>query len=287
MATDDVVSPEFELGGYRIGGPSGEWDVVEWDAGELQQQAQDDVIDGLTLFGRDTEIPPTWVVQLRANGSNEQGAQAQVANLASAWRPAQLETPGADVPLRYRYLGRWRRVYGRPRQVVIPTTGPLSWAGRSELEAQFRLSSVLHYDDAEQSVSLTSIPPTVGGLVAPIVAPLTTAKNSEVAADTVTVGGDTATPLRVIFRGPITDPWMTVGGVRIALTGRIAAGQTVTVDARARTVLRQDGASVAGMLSRTARMGRLRLPPGTHAVRYGGTGTARATVAWRNAWRTL
>jgi hypothetical protein len=287
MATDDVVSPEFELGGYRIGGPSGEWDVVEWDAGELQQQAQDEVLDGRTLFGRDTAIPPIWVLQLRANASDEQGAQTQAANLASAWRPAQLEMPGADVALRYRYLGRWRRIYGRPRQIGVPSTGPLSWAGRSEVPAAFQLSEALHFDDAEQSVSLTSIPPTVGGLVAPIVAPITTAKNSEVAAGSIAVGGDTETPLRVVFRGPITDPWMTVGGVRIALSGRIAAGQTVTVDARARTVLRQDGGSVAGMLSRTARMGQLRLPPGTHAVRYGGTGTARATVAWRNAWRTL
>jgi hypothetical protein len=277
----------FEIGGLELGHDDGPIRVLEWDPEEQELQSYGSVVNGRMLFGRDEPVPPTWRFRFRTRvQGGEAGAQAKVAQLVAAFRPDNL-APGEDVPLRYLLAGRWRRVYGRPQRVVAPSTDVLVQQGRADVPATFQLTEALHFDDAEQSVSLTSIPPTVGGLVAPIVAPITTAKNSEVAADSITVGGDTETPLRVVFRGPITDPWMTVGGIRIALSGRIAAGQTVTVDARARTVLRQDGASVAGMLSRTARMGQLRLPPGAHAVRYGGTGTARATVAWRNAWRTL
>jgi hypothetical protein len=278
----------FELDGV----PFGAWPgvvVKQFTPGEAAVESGDTphpTRPGV-LAGKDVLRAATWTWELITSATDEVTARALLAPLAGAWQAAQELDPFEQQVLRYRVAGRWRRVYGRARRWAPPKPGPTTRSGRADVTAEFAVLDPLHYDDVEQAVSLTSIPPTVGGFVAPIVAPLTTAKNSETAADTITVGGDTTTPLRVTFYGPNTDPWMTVAGVRVALTGRIAAGRRVTVDARAGTVLDQNGDSVGGMLSRTARMGQLRVPPGTHAVRYGGSDSARATVAWRNAWRTL
>lgn len=285
MSVSDVVSPVFEISGYQFG--DAEWDIAEWDTGTLQLETVDAVVGGRRLFGRDSDIPQVWTLGLRTDAETEDEAQSKVAAFARAWRPPALQSAGATVALRYKYLGRWRRVYGRPRGMSVPSTGPLAWAGKAELVADFELADALHYDDALQAVALESVPPSSGGIVAPLVAPISTTRAGDTAYRFITVGGDAPTPLRVTFTGPITNPWVTVSGVRVALTGSVAYDQAVTVDARTRTVLRQDGASAAGMLGRRTRMDRLRLPPGTHEIRYGGTGQATVTVAWRNAWRTL
>lgn len=282
---------QFELDGAVFGGRHGAVIVRSFDPGTREVRAQDvdrPGADGL-MFGVDYQRPPLWTWELSANRASHEAAIATVAALEGAWaRWAPRTRPGHAEPLRYRFAGRTRRVYGRPRRFAAPDVGSvLMRQGRGDIVADFQLADPLHYDDVERSATLYSVPPSTGGIVAPLVAPISTTRAGDTAHRFITVGGDIETPLRVTFAGPITAPWVEVGGVRIALTGSVAYDQAVTVDARTRTVLRQDGASAAGMLTRRTRMDRLRLTPGTHEIRYGGTGQATVTVAWRDAWRTL
>ena len=58
----------------------------------------------------------------------------------------------------------------------------------------------------------------------------------------------------------------------------LAFDQSVTVDTRKFTVLRNDGVSLAGTLARGARLSQARLKPGSSNVTFGGTdATGRAT----------
>ncbi|WP_159795639.1 phage distal tail protein [Puerhibacterium puerhi] len=279
----------FSLSGYEFGHVNGPWRTLDWEVIDLGVETTDAVINGRTLFGRDTAIPPVWRLRFRSLvPGGEAGAQDAVARLVQAWRTANTASPGTDVPLRYYIAGRWRRVWGRPRRLTVPTADPLVTRGRAEVTAEFQLTEAIHFDDTSQSAQVFGIPPSTGGIVAPLVSPLTTTKTSDIAYRFITVGGDIPAPIKVTFTGHATNPWARIGGKMVRLNGSIAAGQSVTVDSRAMTVLRNDGASVAGMLNRTTRLADLRLAPGTHEIQFGGgSGEASVTVAWSDAWRTL
>jgi hypothetical protein len=100
----------------------------------------------------------------------------------------------------------------------------------------------------------------------------------------------------VTIHGPITNPSVTITGLwTLALAATIAAGDVVTIDTRpwARTVLRNGSAtaSLAGSLTRTsARLSGASIPPGTYeCVLRGtdGTGTASASVTWRETYSAI
>lgn len=260
--------------------------VQDFDPGEsdIRELVVDNPLGDGVNFGDERLAPPTWTFDAVAYGDVVAEADALAAALAVAWRPAELRQPGATVPLRYEHRGRWRRVYGRPGKFV-PDAAAID--GVASMLATFRLSDPLHFDDAEQSVTIRSVPPSSGGIVPPLVAPISTTKAGDPASRFAVVGGDAPAPLRITFTGPISAPWVRVGGVLVQMSGSIAYDRTVTVDSRAMTVLRDDGASVAGMLSPRTRMADLRLSPGTHEIQFGGTGEATVTVAWRSAWRSL
>ncbi|QUC01226.1 hypothetical protein [Cellulosimicrobium cellulans] len=283
----------FEVAGVGFGTRPGDLVLVrsfEPGTQDLENQdAANPVGDGV-LVGRDRARATTWSWELFTNERDEPSARAAVAPLAAAWRSATALPPGELMTLRYFVAGRWRRVYGRPRRWAPPVSGPALAAGRADVVCDFRVTDPLHYDDDEQTVTLQIVPPTTGGLLAPLVAPLSTARSSAPAARFITVRGDAPAPVRVTFHGPVKDPWVRGTGWEVGLVGSIAYDGRVVVDTRTTTVLRADGASVAGMLSRRTRLAELRLAPGPHELTFGGidpTGTAAATVAWRDAHYSL
>ena len=263
---------------------AGASDVVVQDA----QRAQRDGI----IVGRDYLGAAVWAFDIDTRAGGEAGAAAADASLHKEWNnPAIRTNPNITVPLSYQMAGRWRRVYGRPGKYAGINGNTMTKRGIGRITCDFRVTDPLHYDDAETSVVLTIVTATTGGLMAPLAAPLSTVRSSAPRAGTVKNTGDAATALKVTFHGPITNPWVrSTAGMEVGLIGTLAYDQTVTVDPLSGAVTRNGGTSAAGMLTRKTRMSTTVLQPGTTELTFGGTdptGTATATLAWRNAYTSI
>ena len=283
-----MISGQFELNGYAFG-TGLPWRVADFDTGARAVRSQDSPWpnrDG-RLLGRDYDDGGQWAFLLRHRGTDL--ALDAVADLRSAWQ--SLRGPLETVALKYQTERGERRVYGRPRGFRQISTPHGREVGLADIEATFDLADPLHYSDAESSLTLGLSPASPRAWRFPMAPPFTwLSADAPVQVRQAVVGGDAPTPLRAIFRGPVADPWLQIGGVRVALVGSLAYDEVVTVDARLMTVRRQDRASVPGRLAPRVRMADLVLPPGTHEVSFGGvdaTGTATATLEWRAAWRSL
>ncbi|MBM6622675.1 hypothetical protein JTF08_13750 [Micrococcaceae bacterium RIT802] len=285
---------KFRLGNTEFGGESGHIIVSGFDPGPPELITNDNQRpqrDGI-MVGRDYLGEQNWAFDLVTNRNNLTEAIQTAAELAAAWRsPSVRRAPNVVVPLSYEMDGRWRRVYGRPGRFAGIKGDVLAVQGGGRITADFRVTDPLFYDEAEASVVLTIVPATTGGLVAPLVAPLTSARSSAPRAGFVENVGDAETPLKVVFHGPVADPWVrAAAGWEIGLTGSLAYDVSVTVDPLAGTVTRSDGAPVAGMLTRATRLSRSLLPVGQSELTFGGsdiTGTATATLSWRNAYQSI
>lgn len=282
----------FRLGDVEFGGRFGDLVVEDFQPGEAELVTNDNARpqrDGV-LVGRDFLGAANWAFDVATNMGDVEGARAAAGALARVWlSEATRQTPNVTVPLSYQLEegGPWRRVYGRPGKYAGPTADVLMRQGVGRINADFRVTDPLHYADTETKVELQIVPATAGGIVAPIVAPVSTLATSGVRAGFVNNGGDAPTPLRVTFYGPVTDPWVrAAAGWEIGLEGSIAYDRSVTVDARAGTVTRNGGAPVNGMLTRKTRLSAARLPVGESELTFGGkdaTGTARVRLAWSDA----
>lgn len=288
--------PTFDLAGLTFGGHHSPLQVSSFSPGTPEARTQDvtnDVADGDT-FGRDYLTPPTWSWDLFTDLDTDHGAHELAEQVAAIWLDEDLRSrPGAVIPLRYLMAGRWRRVYGRPRRYAGPDGGLLTALGRAEMTADFKLAHHLHYDDIEQAAQVGTVPARVGGFVFPAVFPLTTATRTESERSSqFTVGGSAPAWPRITVEGPISDATISVGTWSMRLTGAIAYDQSVIVDTAPwmRSITRGDGAPLAGALHPTTSMLDLKLKPGHYELKLTGTdltGTARATIAWRDAYYGL
>ncbi len=278
----------FSLDGFTFGGGPGSPIRVEaFDPGSRTVIDQDSQISGMLgrLMGRDDLDAPEWLFQLAVEDGRDAALYDALGRLTAAWQPTETRW------LRYGLPGRSRRVWGRTRRFRVNEV--VWWDGVEHLpvDASFQLADPRHFDDVAQTVTLDIVPASVGGLQAPLAAPLATVRSSEPRTGFITAHGDAPAPVTVVFRGPISSPWVSGPGWRIGLTGSLAYDQTVTVDALAATAtLTPGGASVAGRLTRQTRLRDAALRPGRQELRFGGTdktGTATATVTWRDAWWSL
>ena len=188
---------------------------------------------------------------------------------------------------------RWRRVYGRPTGVTPPDGGLLTSMGRGELNAEFNVIDPLYYSDDEHTATVRLVPPSrLDGLATPLTTPLTTGGSGVASAPgTFAVGGRAATGVLIEVNGPVSDAWVEAAGWRVELVGPVAEGETVTIDARPWVrATRRGFTPVSGTLSARTNLTRVALTPGTHQLLFGGhspTGSATATLKWRNAWKSL
>jgi hypothetical protein len=281
---DGLVFGEFqpvEVAAFDLGGP----DIA---AGDLDVPGGDG-----RIFGYDYARGRTLAFEFFTNAADGAGARAAWAALASRWHdPAVRLSPRAVVPLRIRDYGMDTIVvYGRPRNLDAVSTGLLD-RGRVDLTGTFEAVDDLFYADTEQSVTLDLLPQIGAGLILPFTLPavLTPVGGSDTT--TLVNEGDAGAWPVIEFSGPVTNPgveWVGTG-TRVELVTTLAYDQTATVDTRpwARTVLRSDGASLAGAV-RGPRLADLALPPGATEVRFTGqdmTGAARATIRTRSARST-
>lgn len=288
--------PTFEVGGVMLGGDPNPIQVAKFEPSWPELRTQDverDTGDG-ALVGRDYFGSSSWSFEIFTNATDYGEALALAGQVAKVWTGDMVRTtPGAVLPLRYHMSGRWRRVYGRPRRYAGPDGGVATMQGKADITADFMIVDHLFYDDTEQQIEVGTVPSSVGGFIFPLIFPLTTARRTAMSrTGQFQVGGVAPTWPVITIQGPISDPEVSVGDWSLRLVGHIAYDRSVTVDTSpwARTVTRSDGASVAGMLHSSARLGEMRLDPGFHELSLTGkdsTGTARARIAWRDAYYSL
>lgn len=277
--TGDTLDTPLMVSSFTAGGA----DVRSQDT-DLAQQ--DGVLPGADLLGG-----RLWGWEISARGATLADVLAANESLEQAWRtPARLQ-PGVNVPLSYQINNRWRRVYGRPGRYSGINPDYVAESGIGHLVCDFRVNDPLHYDDVESTVQLTIVPATSGGLQSPLASPLSTVRSSAPRAGLVSNTGNAATALKVTFHGPITNPWVrSPTGLEVGLNTSLAYDQTVTVDPLAGTVTRQDGSPAAGLVTRKTYLPTQLLQAGTTELTFGGTdptGTATATLAWRNAHTSI
>lgn len=244
------------------------------------------------LAGRDYLGSGTWTFELSTNVRDEVGALAKAGALISAWRDPKVRLrPNVTVPLSYQVAGRWRRVYGRPAQITDPVSDVHAKLGVAKLVASFRVLDPNFYDDQLTTVNLTSVPKMFGGLVTPVVTPLTTTGSSGKRAGLVDNLGDMDSPLIATFHGPARNPKVVAAaGWEIGFIGTLAYDQSVAIDARAGTAIRNDGTSMAGALTRATQLSKAVIPAGSSELTFTAideTGTASVDLSWFNAYSSI
>lgn len=255
--------------------------------GDVQRVREDGV-----AFGEDYRGGKTFTFEIAVltdTDPDPHAAGAEALNvLEGVWTDERFrDRSSAYGVLRSNLAGRVTRCYGRPRRYA-ETPGRTTPKGYTPVVADFAIADGRFYDDTEQQASVGLITPASGSLVAPLEAPLVT--TAEVSQETtLTVGGSKSTWPVVTFHGPVMDPEVTIGPLKIGLKALVTTGVSVTVDPRpwVRTVTRSDGANQAGKLSyATPPLRKCTIAPGTHETVFRGidaTGTSWCEVRWRNA----
>lgn len=279
---------DFDLNGYVIGGDKTRpVYAVGLDTGMVSHRDQDQLNPhgDDRYFGDDELEGPTWTLELRTGRNvSTQIALGSLGAVTRAWRAAP-RGAGQESTLRYMAGGRVRRVYGRPRNFTFDPTLLYSH-GYVSAGAQFVTADTLQYDDVEESLRVGLVPGNAGGLVSPLISPLTTVAGGQ-RQGIVNIEGDAPAPLLITIKGPVSNPRVSSTGWQIGLDMVLAYDQSVTIDTRRRTVKRNDGADMSGALTRATFLPEARLRPGDREIVFAGTdatGTATCTVAWRPAY---
>ncbi|MGP4916248.1 hypothetical protein ACTXJ9_11155 [Brachybacterium tyrofermentans] len=199
-----------------------------------------------------------------------------------AWRRDLSVAPGVLTPLLVQTGDTARLVYGRAGRISPPVPDSvLMRQGLVEIVCEFRVMDPVVYDVSPTGLTISVVPRSLGGIIAPIVTPVTTTLRSGVEYRMLDVPGDAPAPLTVTFHGPATDPQVKIGGTVVGISGSIAYDEDIVVDGQTRTVQLATGAPAGHRLSRVSRLDQLAAPPGVHEIAFTATdrtGTARVTV---------
>lgn len=283
MAT--LQDGDFELDGYVIGDVH-PLNVMDFDpeGPSIRNQDHDSPVGDIRYFGRDQRSGPTWLWEFGASAQERSQAQADAAVAARVWRRTYPK-PGEESVLRFRLGGVTRRVYGRARKFDYkPLDRKHNTAGYIPIDALFDCGDSWIYDDEERIMSATLRASSKGGLKTPLKGNLKSLKGGTRNGAITDIGGDAPAPFTATIHGPVKNPSIAYGDWVIELNTTLAYDQSVTIDTRKSTVIRNDGASLAGTLTRASRLNTSRLAPGPANILFSGvdaSGTARVEVRWR------
>lgn len=278
---------EFELNGVRMG----RWQkvfVASVDLGAPDWRTQDTPRprrDGLH-FGRDYKDPPVWVLNLATNGVGLEDGMSALREVQAAWEFSDRREPGAYTSLKYEVAGEIHQVFGRPRKFSVDL-GRTFQVGKIRATAEFVLMDANAYLADPESLVLQLLPGSPAGLVFPAVAPFVFDSGNTSRQGMIVNSGSVPSPLRVTFEGPVVDPRVRsiTHGWELAVNTSLAYDRSVTIDTRARTVTRDDGASLAHTLTRHSDLG-AHVAPGFDEIVFEGldsTGSSRGIVEWLTA----
>lgn len=251
-------------------------------------------MDGI-YFGQDFADPGDIeiTVAVEAAGVIDTAARralvaAQVATFTKAWDAAEARSkPGALVELHAGELGIFE---GRPRGLEWDRTDYASGFLRGR--ARFIRDSLVSYPPESEgggwhSATLQLVPSQVGGLKAPLKAPLRTSAESTRAAP-LEVGGDAEAWPVLDLAGPIqSDAQLLVHGRwRLYLNRPLNQFQTAQIDTRpGRRATYLNGVPVQLLDPRSSLLAECSLLPGSNTLSLRGSsieGTASVTARWRN-----
>lgn len=225
----------------------------------------------------------------RSDPGNSQAAIDQLAKARAAWTPQELQrNPGQLTVLRMNRGGRKRRVYGRPGSFdAVNGRGSKGWIPYT---ATFRCVDHHYYDDAEYSEMIPFIPEEIGGLIGPLIGPISSTGGGT-AAGLLTVRGEKPSWLTTRIYGPIADPVVVVQNLwAYHLSTSVADGDYITVDPTPwqRSVTHSNGSSMAGRFdSLSIPLSLQQIYPGPNSVAMFGndpTGTSKLEVFWRDTY---
>lgn len=277
---------EFDLNGYRFGDghpvyPSGtSRGGIEW----RDQDTANPVGDGI-LFGRDHRTPKPRRFALTITGDTPAEAAAHAAELARAWEYTRDRwEPGEEVVLAWGQHGRTLRQYGRPRGLDLDDADLWVLETLTNVPAEFVPSDPVAYEDTARRIKLTLTPGRAGGMVFPIEFPWGTTEGGRRQGIITDGGGHIPTnDVTITIHGPVSRPTVSGPGWTIPLNTTLAWDRSIAISARHRTVLRDDGASMAGVLGRGTRLSDVTIPPGHSEITFTGedtSGTSHVTVTW-------
>lgn len=251
-------------------------------------------MDGI-YFGQDFADPGDIeiTVAVEAAGVLDPDARrafvaAEVAAFTKAWDAAEARLkPGALVELHAGEIGVFE---GRPRGLEWDRTDYASGFLRGR--ARFIRDSLISYPPESegggwQQVTLGLVPSQVGGLIAPLIAPLRTSVESSRATPVVVAGDSDAWPV-IELVGPIQSDAQVecVGRWSLRLNRGLSQGQTARLDTRdGRVATYLNDVPVQLLDPRSSLLSGCSLLPGSNVIALRGSsieGTASVTVRWRN-----
>lgn len=284
--------PWFSFGSLR----SGYVFTTAPDLGVLEPETDDYTLpasDG-RIFTEDLHGGRTITFTLDVQGDGptladrEADVRRRVAALARVWRADSIRrTVGATATLE---TDTGRRVEGRPRRWAADDR--FIRQGLVTVTADFAATDATFVSATRYSETVTIAPAAVGGLVAPLRAPLATTADSTRRTGFTVLGEAAAWPY-VTVQGPIVNPVVEVVGLfRWEFRTTLADDQQLIINTQpgARSIRRTGGASLAGSLTPSSTpLSRSMLPPGDYELVLRGssaTGSATLTAAWRSAYLT-
>lgn len=291
----DLEVGQFELGGITFGGEADKVLVTAVEPGSASTRSQDvdNPLGDSIIFGRDRLAPGNWQFTLQTNTDTTGQGLAAMELLAAQWRGDYYRTnPRWVDTFRYNLGGGFtRRIYGRPRRWAQSVTD-MTFRGVSEAVCDFQPVDAYTYDDTLRTIDVSIVPGITSGVKSPLKGRLTTLLAGEAARSITDIGGTAPAPFVAVIYGPIRDPWISEDGWKIQLNTTLAYDQWVAIDTRpwGGTVLRNDGASLAGSLTRTSRVSQARLKPGGARFKFGGkdsTGSSHCSLAWRPTYYSI
>lgn len=261
--------------------------------GEVGVTTEDETrsrLDGVNM-GQDFYGGRPITFSLGIKGTSEASALELLAELARAWRGESIRrTPGAYARLKTRNAGRDRMVYGRPRRFVPVDT--FRHQGILGAEATFDTTDANFYAHDSTGLSVPFVPTPTGGFAIPASVPWTSSATATTSGGILVEGDLPVWPILQI-RGPILNPAVElVNQWTLRFNLQLLAGQILTVDTRpaTRSVTGPGGASFRGSLTRTSRLDRASLAPGSYAVSLSGidtTGLSAVAISWHRTYTSL
>lgn len=286
----DLANGEFEFNGFQFGSLATGYPLAPggFTVGETTYRTEDvnDPYGDGVLFGRDYVNPLTYSFSLVIfqEGTTKWADAAQaIGAFRKAWRTAvEKNQPGSFTTLFMYHGSRMVQVFGRPRGFAVDRVALRHGVARVTVQFTANDDRVFHLS---KSTVMGINPPSTGGLVAPLIAPLTTVSSGVAREGTFQVEGEGNAPLELTFTGPVINPSIDfVGRFSVGLDTTLLDGQSVKVSTLDRTVLRNDGASLAGALTRlTPKLEAIVLPPGNHVAMFRGvseSGLSTAKIEW-------